>query len=133
MKIWSNELTIEDLQDAVALVNREFPGCAVFLGGNGPGVHVGPRTRYINHVHLRSRTGHYHPNSGKWGADTSQGEMVASWTEWGWFLARVFELDPGARCGDYRGVDDFNEQTQGRFIDPRTPRERQIKRALRSA
>lgn len=137
MKVWSEHLTVEDLQDCVARVNREFPGCSVYLGSNaareGPMLHVGPRTRRIYAVHLRSRTGRRYPNPGA-GEPYSReysSEMAASWTEWGWFLARVFEMDADARCGEYHGLDDFHRQTSGRFEDPRSPRERQVKRQLR--
>lgn len=137
MKVWSRTLTTLDLRESAKQVNDEFPGARVYLGtmaswpddnGKAMTVHEGPRTRRIDHVHLRSETGVYHANTGTQGAAR---EMAASWTEWGWFLARVFDRDPDARCGDYRGVEDFNTQTNDRFIDPRSPRERQVKRALR--
>lgn len=128
MKVWSKTLTVEHVQEAVARVNREFPGCGVFLSSD-ISVHEGPRTRRLDGVHLRSRTGRHYPNSGTYGA-LREGELAASWTEWGWFLARVFEFDPAARCGEYHGVDDFHAQTGERFRDPRTPRERQLKREL---
>ena len=124
MKVWSKTLTPGDLADAVGRVNTEFPGCAVYLQ-NPPVVHNGPRVRRIDGVHLRSRFGRYYPNPGT-GQRSYEGHLAASWTEWGWFLARVFERDPVARCGDYRGVRDFNAKTGGRFIEPRTPRERQL-------
>lgn len=129
MKIWSDTLTCGDVADAVGQVNAEFPGCGVYLA-QGMSLYIGPRTRRIDHVHLRSRTGRYWPNSGVYGADGDSG-MAASWTEWGWFLARVFERDPNARCGQYKGVEHFNRLTHDRFVEPRSPRERQIKRALR--
>lgn len=139
MKVWSKVLLVSDLEAACEQVNREFPGCSVFLGSStswgGSGdqrceLYVGKRTRRIDGVHLRSGKGTHRPNPGtsdRSGAGWTEGEMAASWTEWGWFLARVFERDPNARCGDYRSAADFHEQTQQHFIEPRTPRERQVK------
>lgn len=129
MKVWSDTLTPADLEGAVERVNAEFPGANVYLSAD-TSLHEGPRTRRIDGVHLRSATGRHYPNSGGYGA-LHVGEMAASWTEWGWFIARVFEIDPGARVGDYKGVEDFHRQTHDRFVEPRSPRERQVKRALR--
>lgn len=129
MKVWSDTLEPHDLIAAAVQVNGEFPGCGVYLDGT-PRLYEGPRTRRIDGVHLRSNSGRYFPNSGVRGADHDSG-MAASWTEWGWFLARVFERDPKARCGQYKGVEGFNRLTHDRFIEPRSPRERQVKRALR--
>lgn len=132
MKVWSRTLTRGDLFECAVQVNAEFPGCTVYVDQDGANLYEGPRTRYIDKVHLRTSNGTHFPNSGTSGAQTFGG-MAASWTEWGWFIARVFERDPNARCGQYKTLDDFNEQTHGLFIDPRSPRERQIKRELRRA
>lgn len=131
MKVWSKTLTTADLFTAAVRVNAEFPGCAVYLEHDVE-LHEGPRTRRFDHVHLRSRFGRHYPNSGTSGAQSWEGQVAASWAEWGWFLARVFEVDPDARCGDYRSADDFHAQTGERFREPRSPRERQVKRALKS-
>lgn len=126
MKVWSKTLTPGNLMEAADRVNAEFPGCGVYLQ-DVPDLHNGPRVRRLDGVHLRSRFGRYYPNPGTGGYDRGyQGHLAASWTEWGWFLARVFEQDPDARCGDYRGEADFHAQTGGRFVEPRTPRERQL-------
>ena len=126
MKVWSRVLTLQDVHDAANEVNSDFPGCAVYLA---PGLElvVGPRSRRLERVRLRSRFGTRHPNPGTGGRD-HDGHLAASWTEWGWFLARVFAKDPEARAGQYRGVEDFNEQTRYRFVEPRTARELQIMR-----
>lgn len=128
MIVWSEKLTPEDLHACVEQTNEEFPGCALFLA-NGM-EYGGPRVRRIEKVKLRSRFGGHYPNSGTRGAETWEGDLAASWVEWGWFLARVFERDPRARCGGYRGAEDFHLKTGQRFTDPRTPRERQVRREL---
>src|SRR6476469_3650019 len=56
-------------------------------------------------------------NSGFAGAGTY---IAATWDEWGFFLARVFELDPEALCGSksypvYDGADDFHAKTDNKF------------------
>ncbi len=129
MKVWSTTLTHGDLWTACERVNNDFPGCAVYLEA-GCKLHEGPRVRRFDGVKLRSEFGLHLPNTGTNGAASYDrgysGNLAASWTEWGWFLARVFEEDPDARCGDYKGAEDFHAQTHGRFIEPRTPRERQL-------
>lgn len=128
MKVWSRTLTIQALIDAGNRVNVDFPGCCVFLDLDAISLHEGPRTRRIDGVHLRSALGRYKPNSGVYGAEIGR-NLAASWTEWGWFIARVFDQDPSARVGPYKGQADFDSTTSGRFIESRTPRELQVRRA----
>jgi len=44
---------------------------------------------------------------------------AATWHEWGWFMAKVFELDPSARWGSqrwgYQSAADFHAKTKGVF------------------
>ena len=40
---------------------------------------------------------------------------AAAWSEWGWFLAEIFELDPCAVCGYYKSAGDFDARTGGKF------------------
>ena len=40
---------------------------------------------------------------------------AAAWSEWGAFLAEIFELDPCAVCGYYKSAGDFDARTGGRF------------------
>lgn len=127
MKVWSRTLTRADLFECAVRVNAEFPGVRIYVALECELVD-GPRSRRLEHVHLRSEAGTRRPNHAHSGA-VSDG-YAASWTEWGWWLARVFERDPNARCGVYRGLDDFHAQTNRRFRDPRTPRERQLKRLI---
>lgn len=131
MKVWSKTLTRMDLEDAAARVNREFPGCALYLG-EGLSLHEGPRVRRFDGVTLRSHFGIHKPNPGTGGGGWN-GELAASWTEHGWWMARVFERDPDAIVRGvikYDGAQHFHEATSSRFVDPRNPRERQVKRHL---
>ncbi len=67
-------------------------------------------------------------NSGTRGAAGSDGWVTpsayaATWHEWGWFMAAVFEADPDARWGSlkgwgYRSLGDFTVKTKGAFDKP---------------
>lgn len=53
-------------------------------------------------------------NSGKYGADTI---YAATYDEWGWYIAALFEKDPDLIFGTYKGVDDYNRQTKHKFAN----------------
>jgi hypothetical protein len=57
----------------------------------------------------RVRNGSYSPHY----------RFAATWHEWGWFMAEVFDADPAARWGDkswgYNGRNDFDNKTQWQF------------------
>lgn len=63
---------------------------------------------------LNGKSRHY-KNSGIWG---SVRMWAASYDEWGWFIARIFELDPTARWtggGAYQSPEDFAKKTDGKY------------------
>lgn len=64
-------------------------------------------------------TGRRRANSGRYGGATkgATGDYAATWDEWGTFLARIFDLDPTAICGQYDGADDFAWQTGDSYGD----------------
>lgn len=41
---------------------------------------------------------------------------AATWKEWGWFLANVFETEHNAIAGQYRGRADFHAKTRYQFL-----------------
>jgi hypothetical protein len=49
--------------------------------------------------------GHRYANTGMAGADSSM--RAASYDDWGWFLAELFDVHPDAWAGRYKGVDGF--------------------------
>jgi hypothetical protein len=53
-------------------------------------------------------------NSGTRGADHSW--YTATYDEWGWFLAEVFDADPEAKCDRYDGRHDFDTQTKTAYV-----------------
>ena len=52
---------------------------------------------------------------------------AATWHEWGWFLAEVFDMDPAAIVGNgreaYRGQEDFDQKTKWKFVEDTPARE----------
>ena len=52
-------------------------------------------------------------NSGRYGADSTV--YAASYDEWGWFIAQVFDADPDATFGPYKGIDGFDAMTKGAY------------------
>lgn len=64
-----------------------------------------PVARYGNVQKTRRRS-----QNGKW---------AATWREWGWFMAEIFDADPNARFGNkswgYDGRDDFDQKTDYEF------------------
>lgn len=56
---------------------------------------------------------HRRPNSGVRGAGEA---FAASYADWGRVLAHLFEVDPEALAGPYKGAADFHAQTKGAFV-----------------
>lgn len=48
--------------------------------------------------------------------DRSERERAATYDDWGWWLAEVFEMDETARCGNYRGRQEFEQVTRYLYI-----------------
>lgn len=107
MRIHTDHLTLSNLY------SREMYEWGVYI-------HV---TEHGSRSHVRafevSLEGNgYRKNTGTSGAGDEYG---ATWDEWGVFLARLFDLDKDMVCGSvknpvYNGVDDFDRQTDYRFV-----------------
>jgi hypothetical protein len=41
--------------------------------------------------------------------------FAASYDDWGWFLSALFALDPDLIAGPYKGVEDFDAKTEGKY------------------
>lgn len=115
MKIYSDTLTSADLDAAVRAANAHtLP--------DPSGGRIGfERYRALQRPRIRSRgwdvllyrTGsRMHFNSGTHGAGE---EGAASWGDYGWFLAELFERDPGMHAAYYRDRGHFHEATGGKF------------------
>jgi hypothetical protein len=132
VKVWSRILDRNDLDRAAYRVNADFPGCDVYVAESAE-LYEGPRTRRWDRVSLCSRTSTRYRNPGGTQSDRFTfytNANAASWTEWGWWLARLFDIDEDARCNDYRGRTDFHAATNGRFLEPRNARELQVARVM---
>jgi len=61
----------------------------------------------------------YYKNTGKRGANSERNTGEALWAatfdEWGWFIADLFERDPGARFGHYTTAAKFHEMTKNKY------------------
>jgi len=58
-------------------------------------------------------------NTGRYGAEDAGQEafyLAATWDEWGHWIAELFERDPDAIIGEYRGRDDFHAYTSERYL-----------------
>lgn len=57
-------------------------------------------------------------NTGKRGANSEangEGIYAATYDEWGWFIAELFDADPDAIFGTYVRVDGFNTATDHKY------------------
>ena len=61
-----------------------------------------------------TKSRHY-KNTGQWGADSDSRIWAATYNEWGWFIAEIFEMDPDATFGYYKGINDFHKKTGWKF------------------
>lgn len=52
------------------------------------------------------------PGTGERGHD---GEWAATWDEWGWFIAALFDAEPDAIFGNYDGQIGFDTYTSWKF------------------
>lgn len=120
MKLHSNILTESDVRDALERAKKRghVDRLTVFdvLDAKGS------RTRKnAFEVHLEwigdkvKGDGRRWTNSGKRGADSydnGRGTYAATYDEWGWFIAELFDKDENAVFGHYKGMDSFNSQTK---------------------
>jgi hypothetical protein len=116
MKIWSDVLTDHDLwqaqQAASQVSNAEGKGN---VGFERMRALKAPRVRRAGWDVLLYRIGsRRHFNTGTYGAGE---DGAASWDDYGWFIAVLFERDPGARIAHYNGREAFHAATRNKFSD----------------
>jgi hypothetical protein len=112
MKIHTDHLTSTDLVDALAVTDLDMWGVRVEWTA------AGSRSRHhAFNVSLvaepgRDRNGKKRRNSG-----TAQfaGQKGATYDEWGYWLAELFERDPDMTATYYKSRDDFHAQTKNRY------------------
>jgi hypothetical protein len=59
----------------------------------------------------------YYKNTGTRGAHSTGGDRLwaATYDEWGWFIADLFERDPSASFGHYKTAAKFHEMTKNKY------------------
>lgn len=72
--------------------------------------------KLVVHLEGDGSTSRRRRNSGTYGAVV--GSFAATYDQWGWFLAYLFDIDPEARTDGrgYNGFDNYHEQTQGKYL-----------------
>lgn len=116
MRIHTDHLTRDDLRCALTSTGLTREG--VWLDNLSE---HGSRSRaHAYEVSLRADPGKDRngktrraPNSGNHGADFGK---AATYDEWGYWLAELFELDPCAVMTYYKSREDFHRSTRGAFV-----------------
>lgn len=109
--------TLPDFADAARYV-RERTGAPVYFEA---------RTEHRSRTHPRayeiklSSDGSLSRRRRNPGASRDRSALdtyAATWDQWGWFLARMFATDPGARVANvYADAADFHKRTRGAYVN----------------
>lgn len=80
--------------------------------------HTRHGSRSHDHAFEVSLTGYgaRHTRAKNTGTSASSRERAATWSDWGRFLAGVFERDPSAKCAYYANAEDYHAKTHGLFV-----------------
>ncbi len=108
MRIHSNILNERDLHKALDAADQALDVNLIVIGTRGSRSH-----RQAFEVALRG-TGARHKRAPQTVLYSSD-ERAATFDDWGYFLAEVFQADPDATCGPYKGITDFHNQTDGKY------------------
>jgi hypothetical protein len=116
------KLTKDEIRQA--LFHVQYDGPVPSVSGDVQFVRFDPEPSRSHPFGYHIRLGSYNPwlAGGKrrhrlnfWPDDSA---YAASYDEWGYFIAELFELDPDAKFGYYKGRDDFDSQTNWKFCIP---------------
>jgi hypothetical protein len=81
---------------------------------NGYKLQLGTRDQ-----HSGPKNSRYYKNTGKRGAHSERNEgdpvWAATYDEWGWFIADIFDRDPEASFGHYKTKALFEQMTKGKY------------------
>lgn len=106
MRIHTDKLNPHDLWAALAMVS---PHADMELTSHGSRTHL---RAYEVHLWWNGPKvkgdGRAHTNTGNQGA----GAYALTWDEWGWFIDRLYEIDPSARIGSYNDREHFYQVTE---------------------
>jgi hypothetical protein len=119
MRLHTDKLTYVDILRALTASWETSP--------DGGGFHAdvvdpkGSRTRDHAFEIALVGFGSRHKRARAWGqgsygkGDQSNAPRAATYDDWGYFIAQIFEADPNAVFGPYKGQQDFNRQTRFKF------------------
>jgi hypothetical protein len=112
MKLHSDTLTVTDIREAFATARRK----GLIVGGielltleekgsrtraNGFEIRLG--ADYSDGIHKRK-------------TNDNTGNYAATYDEWGWFIAELFDKDVDAVFGTYKGQTGFDADTRYKFV-----------------
>jgi hypothetical protein len=80
-------------------------GYEIQLGTYDQGSGPTKSRHYKNGGNMGATSGHY----------TTDRVWAATYDEWGWFIVELFNTDPEAIFGPYKGVRSFHAQTQNKY------------------
>jgi hypothetical protein len=104
VKIHAKILTEDDLIDALDA-----------SGQRALGVEFDKLTTHKSRSHGRAYDAHLVGDGTTSPYYTNERRHSAGYDAWGWWLAVLFDRDPDAWAGPYKGRDDFHKQTDGKF------------------
>jgi hypothetical protein len=118
MKLHSDTITWGNLREALDQAKRkggvaqdvyfcQINGAGSRSRSNGYEIQLGTDDKTTGPTKSRR-----YKNSGQHGADSV---YAATWDEWGWFITELFQVDPNAIFGGYKGAEDFHAKTDGKF------------------
>lgn len=120
MRLHSDTLTRDEID--AALVNADLPGVFIdVLSSHGSRSRARAFEVRLAAEPGKDRNGNVRRprNSGSYGSDGRDPFKGATYDEWGYFIAELFERDPDAVFGPYNGRDDFHRKTNGDYrVDP---------------
>ena len=104
MKLYSTRITSEDIGNAARTAGVGFQDTFSRKGW------------FVPIREFRSRSGapafeFFLHGSSPYRAQHDRSEFAATWTEWGIFIAALFEIDPDATIGHYKGQAEFMRLT----------------------
>lgn len=111
MRIHTDKLTASDLTGNLP------DGCSINIMNHGS-----QSRDHAFEVQLRGWGSRHNrrPNSGKRGGSNSEGMFAATYSDWGHWLAKLFEIDPEMSATYYKNCKDFHKQTFGVYYEPDT-------------
>jgi hypothetical protein len=107
MRIHTDTVRIGGLYKALDLVEAQAPDVTL----ENVSQHASRSHRYAFEVALRGH-GERHTKRPNGSSDG----YAATYDDWGWFLAALYDVDPSIKAGPYKGRTDFNVKTNNAYM-----------------